>query len=176
MPPEGQSLSLTTRRVNRLPCRCQGLVSPPAPRGGIDGLKLPPEHPAGCESLLTYGRVARPRPRRDFLRAQMRGHLHPQRQTRGMPGWVQPPGWRALRKAVFARWGHVCWRCGVYAGTVDHVVPVILGGGHDLANLRPACGRCNSSTGATLGNRLRGIRRHGGQGASGRPWRTSRNW
>jgi 5-methylcytosine-specific restriction endonuclease McrA len=93
-----------------------------------------------------------------------------------MPGWVQPPGWQALRKAVFARWGHVCWRCGAYAGTVDHVVPVILGGGHDLANLRPACGRCNSSTGATVGNRLRGIRRHGGQGASGQPWRTSRRW
>lgn len=73
--------------------------------------------------------------------------------------WKAPPRWAALRKAVFARYGHVCWRCGGYAGTVDHVVPVVLGGGHDLGNLRPACAHHNSSTGASLGNRLRGQRR-----------------
>ena len=69
--------------------------------------------------------------------------------------WQWPPGWRALRAATFARWGRVCWRCGGYANSVDHVVPVVLGGTHDLANLRPACSSCNSSTGASVGNRLR---------------------
>ena len=34
--------------------------------------------------------------------------------------------------------GNLC-RCGAYANSVDHIVPVVLGGGHDLANLRPAC-------------------------------------
>jgi 5-methylcytosine-specific restriction endonuclease McrA len=69
--------------------------------------------------------------------------------------WPWPPGWRRLREAVFARDGRACWRCGGYATTVDHVVAVVLGGTHDLSNLRPACGHCNSSTGAALGNRLR---------------------
>jgi len=69
--------------------------------------------------------------------------------------WKWPPGWRRLRAATFARWGRACWRCGGYANTVDHILPVALGGGHDLGNLRPACGSCNSSTGASMGNRLR---------------------
>jgi 5-methylcytosine-specific restriction endonuclease McrA len=56
---------------------------------------------------------------------------------------------------VFRVKGRQCWRCGAYANSVDHIVPVVLGGGHDLANLRPACSSCNSSTGAALGNRLR---------------------
>jgi hypothetical protein len=41
------------------------------------------------------------------------------------------------------------------ATTVDHVVAVVLGGTHDLSNLRPCCQHCNSSTGASVGNRLR---------------------
>ena len=69
--------------------------------------------------------------------------------------WQWPPGWRRLREQVFRRDGRICWRCGGYANTVDHVVAVVLGGTHDLANLRPACGHCNSSIGAALGNRLR---------------------
>jgi 5-methylcytosine-specific restriction endonuclease McrA len=69
--------------------------------------------------------------------------------------WAWPPGWRALRAATFARWGRACWRCGAYATTVDHVVAVVLGGTHDLSNLRPCCSTCNSSAGARVGNRLR---------------------
>jgi 5-methylcytosine-specific restriction endonuclease McrA len=76
-----------------------------------------------------------------------------------MAKWKPPPNWAALRRAVFARDGHVCWRCGRYATTVDHAVPVVLGGTHHLSNLRPACAHCNYSTGATLGNRLRGMAR-----------------
>jgi 5-methylcytosine-specific restriction endonuclease McrA len=69
--------------------------------------------------------------------------------------WQWPPGWRRLRAATFARYGRACWRCGAYANSVDHIIPVVLGGGHDLGNLRPACSSCNSSTGASVGNRLR---------------------
>jgi hypothetical protein len=60
-----------------------------------------------------------------------------------------------LRQETFRRHGRACWRCGAYANTVDHVVPRVLGGTHDPGNLRPACGSCNSSTGASMGNRLR---------------------
>jgi len=69
--------------------------------------------------------------------------------------WQWPPGWRRLRAAAFARWGRACWRCGAYATTVDHVIPVVLGGSHDPSNLRACCPRCNSSAGASVGNRLR---------------------
>jgi 5-methylcytosine-specific restriction endonuclease McrA len=101
-------------------------------------------------------------------------------------GWKAPPGWRKIRLQVFAVKGRSCYRCGAYATTVDHAVPVVLGGTHDLSNLRPACSRCNSSTGASLGNRLgppRGYRRRGRRRpAAGAvppvpaPWITSRDW
>ena len=41
-----------------------------------------------------------------------------------------------------------CYRCGKPADTADHIVPVFQGGGNELENLRPACRRCNSTTGA----------------------------
>jgi 5-methylcytosine-specific restriction endonuclease McrA len=86
--------------------------------------------------------------------------------------WKAPPGWRArIRPAVFARYGRACWRCGGYATTVGHVVARVLGGGHDLENLRPECAPCNYGAGAALGNRLRAPR-----GCAPRGWRTSRNW
>lgn len=95
-----------------------------------------------------------------------------------MSGWKAPPGWRKLREAVFRRDGRVCYRCGAYATTVDHAVPVVLGGTHDLSNLRPACSRCNYSTGAAVGNRLRPrmppLRQRGAPVA--RPMRSSRQW
>ena len=104
--------------------------------------------------------------------------------------WQWPPGWRRLREAVFARDGRICWRCSGYADTVDHVVAVVLGGTHDLANLRPACHHCNSSTGAALGNRLRPRRprpltagqlaairaKRAGAGAPAPVWRSARDW
>ena len=52
-----------------------------------------------------------------------------------------------------------CYRCGQPAESVDHIVPVALGGTDDLDNLRPACVSCNSRDGARLGNTLRSQRR-----------------
>lgn len=46
-----------------------------------------------------------------------------------------------------AYWGNRCWMCGDEANAVDHVIPLARGGPHCLANLRPACGPCNSSKG-----------------------------
>ncbi len=85
--------------------------------------------------------------------------------------WRAPPGWRKIRERVFRTYGRACWRCGAYANTVDHVLPVILGGTHDLANLRPACSYHNYSMGAMVGNRLRGLRPRQPTG-----WVTSRRW
>lgn len=47
-----------------------------------------------------------------------------------------------------AYWGGKCWMCSGPADTIDHVKPLSAGGAHVLANLRPACRKCNSSKGA----------------------------
>lgn len=36
--------------------------------------------------------------------------------------------------------------------TADRIIPGILGGTYRRNNIRPACGSCNSETGANLGN------------------------
>lgn len=42
-----------------------------------------------------------------------------------------------------AYYGGLCWMCGAPYEHLDHVKPVSRGGPHMLANLRPACSRCN---------------------------------
>lgn len=55
---------------------------------------------------------------------------------------------KRLRYEVLRRDGHACRYCGASAPdvklTVDHVVPVALGGGDESANLVTACASCNS--------------------------------
>jgi len=52
-------------------------------------------------------------------------------------------------RARLSMYGGKCWICGGLADQVDHVIPLAKGGPHILANLRPACGRCNRRKGAT---------------------------
>lgn len=54
-------------------------------------------------------------------------------------------GWRATRRAVLARAGYCCARCGRPADTVDHVWPLSLGGSSADANLAALCESCNAS-------------------------------
>jgi hypothetical protein len=61
------------------------------------------------------------------------------------------------RASVIARYGRKCWICSkpippsaddlASSFTLDHVVPLSLGGWHDLPNVRPAHHRCNSLRG-----------------------------
>jgi 5-methylcytosine-specific restriction endonuclease McrA len=91
-----------------------------------------------------------------------------------MPKWKAPPGWKKTRARVFAAKGRSChWGCGRYANTVDHLVPIALGGSHDLSNLVPACGTCNYRRGASLGGRILSARRNG---QPIQPWRHARRW
>jgi 5-methylcytosine-specific restriction endonuclease McrA len=47
-----------------------------------------------------------------------------------------------LRKRVFDFYGDECWLCHQEgADTIDHILPISLGGGDELDNLRPAHGR-----------------------------------
>jgi 5-methylcytosine-specific restriction endonuclease McrA len=66
---------------------------------------------------------------------------------------------RAARRAyLLAKHGNgetcLCYRCGVVLDdstiTVDRVVPGVAGGRYTRDNIRPACGPCNSETGARL--------------------------
>lgn len=60
--------------------------------------------------------------------------------------WLRP----STRQALYLRGGFACVYCGAgfedegVVGTIDHVVPSILGGSNDPSNLVCCCGRCNS--------------------------------
>lgn len=60
---------------------------------------------------------------------------------------------RRLRFEVLRRDGHACRYCGAMAPdvplTVDHVIPVALGGGDDPTNLVTACRDCNAGKAST---------------------------
>lgn len=48
--------------------------------------------------------------------------------------------------AKFYYWGNKCWICGCNKNvTIDHVKPISKGGSNWVANLRPACSKCNTT-------------------------------
>lgn len=49
--------------------------------------------------------------------------------------------------ARMAFWGDRCYMCAGPWSAVEHVKPIVAGGPHMLANLRPACTSCNTSKG-----------------------------
>lgn len=55
--------------------------------------------------------------------------------------------WQRLRKTILDRDQHTCAYCGREATTVDHIIPVSLGGDMHPTNLVAACRSCNSSKG-----------------------------
>lgn len=64
------------------------------------------------------------------------------------------------KRKVFNFYGHSCYLCGrklAFNGdwspsqaTIDHVVPLAVGGDHKYDNVRPCCMDCNSKKGASL--------------------------
>jgi 5-methylcytosine-specific restriction endonuclease McrA len=81
---------------------------------------------------------------------------------------AQAPGLSNKRRlALLAEWrrkGAICVYCGLSpADTVDHIVPLVLGGTNYEGNLAPCCRKCNSSkAGLTVSEWRHGmrIRRH----------------
>lgn len=62
------------------------------------------------------------------------------------------PTLRVSRKGIFARDNHQCQYCGVddVPLTLDHVIPLSRGGGHDWTNLVTSCVPCNNRKGNRL--------------------------
>ncbi len=61
----------------------------------------------------------------------------------------QKPRFEELKKIVFARDNYTCKICGKTAEegvvlTIDHIVPLSLGGTHELNNLQTLCQHCNA--------------------------------
>lgn len=55
--------------------------------------------------------------------------------------------WREIKR----KYGNVCLCCGEQKQlTMDHVVPLSLGGAHDLSNIQPLCLTCNDSKGTKV--------------------------
>lgn len=63
---------------------------------------------------------------------------------------IESGEWAALRSAVFARDDYTCQYCGRrgVALECDHLLPVALGGGTFMENLRTACKACNRKKGS----------------------------
>jgi hypothetical protein len=65
------------------------------------------------------------------------------RNDRGLPS-----DWLEIRDAVFTRDYFACVYCGSGSDLhCDHVIPVVLGGSHEIVNLVTACAACNLSKG-----------------------------
>lgn len=61
--------------------------------------------------------------------------------------------WQKTRKAILVRDQYTCAYCGREATTVDHIIPVSLGGDAHPSNLVACCVACNSSKGGV--NRIK---------------------
>jgi len=80
---------------------------------------------------------------RERFRENQRAYRH-RRRSNGGSHTVEE--WLAL----CATYDGKCARCGAEEQTLDHIVPVLLGGSNDIENIQPLCRSCNSSKGAKV--------------------------
>lgn len=115
-------------------------------------------HPHTEESKrkLREAKIGRPRPDmrgsknnkwkdgRTFEPGYYRAIYAVQRQRRRALGPICLDDWRDIKR----RYGYRCPACGVpepdIVLTIDHIIPISLGGTNDPQNLQPLCKSCNS--------------------------------
>lgn len=61
---------------------------------------------------------------------------------------LQTRQWKEQRMRVLQRDHYTCGYCGQEATQVDHIIPRVDGGSHDMDNLIAACSRCNGLKGS----------------------------
>jgi 5-methylcytosine-specific restriction endonuclease McrA len=114
--------------------------NPERARATLAAYRARPENRERLREYIREWRLAHPEKRREYSRRREAR----KRQMRG-GGTIR----RELLAAKLAYWGGCCWiagpNCTVVPDQWDHVKPLSKGGPHLLANLRPACNRCNSS-------------------------------
>ena len=95
------------------------------------------------------------RRRREWLVATFRADV----DVIVVPGWGGPVTVEVISGTEGSLPACRCYRCGVLLTTetvtADRIKPGCQGGTYARSNIRPCCLRCNSSTGASLGNERR---------------------
>ena len=87
--------------------------------------------------------------RRMQVRPEADGRVKRTHREHAAPGLSRTA--RDKLRATWKRQNKPCAYCGQAADTVDHIMPLVLGGTNWEGNLAPACRRCNSSkSGMTL--------------------------
>lgn len=87
---------------------------------------------------------------RDKLKEFRRICIHWEERKRSKPrrDACTHTGKKAVRKAVFLKYGRKCLACGSTKNIcIDHVIPVDKGGENDILNYQPLCKSCNSRKG-----------------------------
>lgn len=114
-------------------------------------------NPERVAANMRAHRARDPEGERQYLRTwraenadKVRAHdakKHARRRGAKAGGHVTAEEWRAIQ----AKHGHRCVYCNKKPGklTMDHIVPLALGGAHEAANIAPACNSRNSRKGAT---------------------------
>lgn len=81
---------------------------------------------------------------KNYEKVLMKGHNYRARR-RNANGVISGEDWKALCE----KYGNKCLRCGKQGRmTLDHVIPLSLGGENTIENAQPLCHSCNSGKGA----------------------------
>jgi len=93
-------------------------------------------HPARCREIGKAWSASNPERVRD---SRVASKANARARALGVEGELD----LTSRAQMIARWGDLCLACGAPEVTLDHVVPLVLGGSNDISNLQPLCIDCN---------------------------------
>lgn len=70
---------------------------------------------------------------------------HRARKKNAKGNGVSNPQWQD----ILEKYGNKCLKCGSENNlSMDHIIPLSLGGDHDISNIQPLCRKCNSKKNA----------------------------
>jgi hypothetical protein len=133
-------------------CKCGTLVEQATAYGkdaSCQPCRLARKKTANRRAKVLYGRNHRDRARHHGVRYQP----VPVKAVYNRDDWrCQLCGCKCKRRAT---WSKIDGRIHPMSPTIDHIVPMSLGGHHEPGNLQTACFQCNTRKGATSRGQLR---------------------